>query len=447
MSELQDFSITDQLLLTSVEKAPFDVTPDYVITANKASEEALNKASTILRVINRSFSNKFDMIPPHLSLYRWSQELNAQLREAIKGVEDAEGRLASMRRAHDHMRDYVISRKKAQIASGYNFSVPADRPSVQPSIKEFFEPTRQMKAPKRPRGRAEERPSQDDGSYDDKYRLKRTLSIAPAKSGLLVRQPASLLDPFDSETLALTAATPVASQIPRPERLVFSLPHPVTSTKTETPAREEWAAKICSPSPILPKAAKSEQEATYTLVSPCPIKRYPEIIDLTIGGDDVFLSPAAPAEIPIMETPAVELSLLPMTPGQPPHPSVAATQLPEPAENQPDEVDGPHIFEGRTLGASEPKSPLASPGRHEGIVRVDMAKYGVEGTWYRDGDRVVRETPSPLLRTCSCRRYQKTFWCKHKSSEMAQFRKKHGIPTWDEANKENNAQGLQASTL
>ena len=145
-----------------------------------------------------------------------------------------------------------------------------------------------------------------------------------------------------------------------------------------------------------------------------------------------------------METPAVELSLLPMTPGQPPHPSVAATQLPEPAENQPDEVDGPRIFEGRTLEASEPKSPLASPGRHEGIVRVDMAKYGVEGTWYRDGDRVVRETPSPLLRTCSCRRYQKTFWCKHKSSEMAHFRKKHGIPTWDEANKENNSQGLQA---
>ena len=58
MSELQDFSITDQLLLTSVEKAPFDITPDYVIAANKASEEALNKASTILWVINRASLRK-----------------------------------------------------------------------------------------------------------------------------------------------------------------------------------------------------------------------------------------------------------------------------------------------------------------------------------------------------------------------------------------------------
>ena len=100
---LDNYSITDQILLTSVEKVQFDLTPDYVIEANKSCEEALNKANNILRVINRSFISKFDLFPPQMSLYRWSQNINVQLREAIKSVNDAEGRLASMRRAHDHM--------------------------------------------------------------------------------------------------------------------------------------------------------------------------------------------------------------------------------------------------------------------------------------------------------------------------------------------------------
>ena len=144
-----------------------------------------------------------------------------------------------------------------------------------------------------------------------------------------------------------------------------------------------------------------------------------------------------------LETPSVELSMLPMTPGQLPQSSVA-TQLP--AETEPhDEVDGPRIFHGQTIDVPEPRSPLASPGRKEGIVRVDMAQYGMEGTWYRDGDRVIRETPSPLLRTCSCKRYQKTFWCRHKSSEMAEFRRKNGIPTWSDPNKENVVQNSKTA--
>ena len=114
-------------------------------------------------------------------------------------------------------------------------------------------------------------------------------------------------------------------------------------------------------------------------------------------------------------------------------------------EMQPDEVDGPRIIHGRTFGVEEPRSPLASPGRTEGIVRVDMARYWVEGTWYKDGDRVIRETPSLLLRTCSCKRYQKTFWCRHKSSEMAEFRRKNGIPTWSDPNKENIVQNSQTA--
>ena len=436
MSEsLDNYSITDQILLTSVEKVQFDLTPDYVIEANKACEEALNKANNILRVINRSFISKFDLFPPQMSLYRWSQNINAQLREAIKSVDDAEGRLASMRRAHDHMRDYAISKKKAQLASRYNFSVPADRAAIQPAITEFFEPYRQMKAAKRPWNQPEGQSWSENGSFEARNRLRRTLSRAPAMS--------NLPQAFDEmpEATVLAAATPVAGHPPKPEKLVFSMPHPVTSTKRETPIREDVAANICSPSPILPKVIKPEPEAsvTYTLVSPCPIKRYPEVIDLTIGGDDVFTSPTAPAEMPILETPSADLSTLPMTPGQVPQSSVA-TQLPAETENL-DEVDlAPRIFRDHSVNIPEHHSPEASPGRKEGIVRVDMAKFGMEGTWYRDGDRVIRETPSPLLRTCSCKRYQKTFWCRHKSSEMAEFRRKNGIPTWSEPNKENVVQ-------
>ena len=435
MSDSLDiYSITDQVLLTSVEKVQFDLTPDYVIEANKSCEEALNKANNILRVINRSFIAKFDLFPPQMSLYRWSQNINAQLREAIKSVDDAEGRLASMRRAHDHMRDYAISKKKAQLSNRYNFSVPADRPAVQPAITEFFEPFRQLKTAKRPWNQPEGQSWSENGSFEARNRLRRTLSRAPAMSNL----PQTVDVP---EATLLAAATPVASHPPKPEKLVFSMPHPVTSTKRESPAREELAANICSPSPILSKVVKPEPEPsiTYTLVSPCPIKRYPEVVDLTIGEDDVFLSPAAPAEMPILETPSAELSTLPMTPGQVPQSSVA-TQLPAETEAQ-DEVDlAPRIFRHQEISMPQNLPYDASPGSKEGIVQVDMAQFGIEGTWYRDGDRVIRETPSPLLRKCSCKRYQKTFWCRHKSSEMSEFRKKNGIPTWTEPNKENIVQ-------
>lgn len=406
---MENFDLLKHLIYNSDEKAPFQPAPDYLLVDNYRAESSLSRACGILKVIHRNLNNKFSHYPPHLPEFNWGQNVCAQLREATKCVEDAEGRLQGMRRAHQHMRDYELARTQRvcelQASNECKAPIINEETLVQSSIVEFFPPKAKPQVRRSREGR---------------------VSPKSLKKGKM--HPFDFQPIFAAEKMK-PKSTMINRPIPVPEPI--TTPCPVTSTKRESPITEIKGkiTTICDASPIFSQGPviTSPLDGTYIVPKGREANISVQTADISelVGPDSVFTSNAelevAEADIAIIAPPLTEPTFT-LTPAQ--QPSVAEAR---------DTVDlAPIVIQHQGFDVEEYVDPLASP--EVGIIRVDMSEYGIPGTWYKRGQQVFRETPSPLLRKCGCKKYMKTSWCGHKEQELENFRQTHGIPKWrDEA--------------
>lgn len=394
--------------------------PEFVWDANLVAESSLEMAASILQIVHKNFLNKFSTYPPNTSDFGWGQSISSHLREAIKCVDDAERRLFCLRRAHEHLKNYDLARTRVESLARRNTSVAEAKGAFsQPTIADYFpkvgrKPTVKCQVGKRPK-----------------------TPLPPQKSF-----------PAFSEPETFAKSVNVKRQMTFDENSACRSSFPVTSTKRESPSVGKLAKSttFCDASPIYPQGIcqDSPQNGTYVksdgVKAVSPDSTATELPDFTVLADDsVFHAKSdavvTEAEIALLE-PHMSQPTLDLTPAQ--------QRLPVDGSEGLDTVDlAPMVFHHQGFEIFQDRDPYDSPD--EGVVRVDMP--GVPGTWFRTGNQVVRETPSPLLKQCHCARYKRTAWCAHREAALEKFRQANGIPKWEESAAKSVASAPAAITI